>query len=327
MSEIGSPTPREVASWMTPNGDTVASVYNYAGGFPEQFKKSGYKQWPNPFRNAPKDIKVLACQDTWQAQIQMYGLGLGAFLWTTAVPQPTEIIRKNATGSYKCGFYFLDDLPNPLELAFEDEVIGAFAEMVRPVVTGLFYIWAAETVFGALDAWQSLVFAQEMCNLDHGETLLAEGSGSLFFESGVGSPGFYRTLWDPEHHYSWPGGDVEWHSRKYVASNAVGHILAGGAAVDNIRMFFARGSLEPAEGSTVFETGPMNIGDVASWSLEFGAIEEPGTLEIVIEYQQHHTALQRSTVLVQRWTTTFRQAPHQPCTRWKPTVLPNVGGI
>jgi len=327
VSESSGPTANDIASWLTPNGSTVASVYNYAGGFPSQFKKSGYKHWPNPFHNAPKNIKVLACQDTWQAKFEMWGLGLGAWLWSAAVPEPNEIIRKTATGSYKCGFYFLDELPNPIEFVTDTETVAAFGEMIRPAVTALFYVWAAETLFSGLDQYQSIIYAQEMCDLEHGETLLAEGSGSLFGNSGVGSPGFYRTLWDPEHHYSWPSGDVEWHHRKYVAADAAGHILAGGAAVDNIRMFFARGSTEPAPGTSIYETGPMSIGDVASWTLEFGAIEEPGTLQIVVEYLQHHTGLQRSTVLVQRWTTTFRDAPYQPCTKWKPSTLPSVSGI
>jgi len=294
------------------------TIYNLAGGAWNDFRDHGYRRWPNPFQNAPRDIKVLACQDTFQAKIKMYGLGLGAWAWSAFVPQPTEILRKTATGSYKCGFYFGIKFKSPLEFVFEESAVSAFAEMVRPVATGLFYIWATETLFSLLDQWQSMVYAMEMCDLRHGEALLAEGSGSMHFETGVGSPGFYDVLHDSPQHYSWPGGDVEWHETHWITADAVGFILAGSGIVNNIRVYFARGSIEPVPGTTIYESGTMNPGDVASWSIEYGGLNAPGTLQIIVEWDQTHTGLQHSTILVHRWTTTFREAPYSPCGNWKP---------
>ncbi len=301
------------------------TIYNAASDAWGEFKDNGYKRWPSPFRNAPKDIKVLACQHTFQAKIKMYGLGFGAWAWSAFVPQPTEILRKTATGSYKCGFYFGLKFKSPLEFVWEEDVVFAFAEMVRPVVTGLFYIWAAETLFSLLDQWQTMVYAMEMCDLSNGEALLAEGSGSMYFGSGQGSPGFYDVLYDHPQHYSWPGGDVEWHFTAYVQADAVGFILAGGNFVNNIRVYFARGSIEPLPGSEIYETGPMNPGDVASFAISFGGREAQGTIQIVVDYDQEHTGLQHSTILVHRWTTSFREAPYSPCGNWKPSPLPVLG--
>jgi len=301
------------------------TIYGLAGGAFEEFKKNDYKKWPDPFKNAPTEIRVLACQHTFQAKIKMYGLGFGAWAWSAFVPQPTEIVRKTLTGSYKCGFYFGLKFKSPLNFVIEESGVAAFAEMVRPVVTGLFYIWAADTLFSLLDQWQSMVYAMEMCDVIGGECLLAEGSGSLYFESGQGSPGFYDVLYDHPQHYSWPGGDVEWHEPKYVAADAMGHILAGSGIVHNIRVFFARGSIEPIPGSEIWESGPMNPGDVATFSISFGGLQNPGTLQIVVDYSQTHTGLQHSTILVQRWTTSFRDAPYFPCGNWKPSVLPVLG--
>lgn len=312
------------------------SMYNLVNDGFHDWQKSGYKQWPNPFRGSVKQIKVLACQDTWQAKIEMWGLAAGAWWWSAFVPQPSEVIRKSATGRYKCGFFLLPELPSPVEIVFDDiifpnkgpkelPIYEVFAEMVRPAVTGLFYLWATETFFSALDQFQSVIYAQEMCDLDHGETLLAEGSGEMFFGSGVGSPGFYDELHDPENHYTFPGGDVELHYPASVSLDAVGHILAGGGHVNNIRVFFARGSTEPIPGSQVWESGPMDPGAVAAWSLSWGGIEAPGTFQIVVEYDQTHTGLQRSHILVTRWTSTFRHTPYEPCKKWKPSRLPVIG--
>lgn len=301
------------------------SMWNLVHDGIEDMQKHDYKQWPSPFRGSVKEIRQLACQDTFQAKIKMYGLAAGAWAWSAFVPQPTEIVRKTATGSYKCGFYFGVEFPSPLELIFDESTVTVFAEMVRPVVTGLFYLWATETLFSALDQWQSVVYAGYMCDLDHGETLLAEGSGEMFFDSGQGSPGFYDELWDPENHYTFPGGDVELHYTAFVSLDAIGHILAGSAAVDNIKVYFGRGSFEPMDGSTVYETGPMNAGDVVGFTLSYSGLQAPGTFSIMVEYQQHHTGLQRSHILVQRWTSTFRHAPHSPCNHWTPSKLPVIG--
>jgi len=63
----------------------------------------GYTHWPSPY-NFQKNIKVLACQDGWVAEIELYATAAGYFFWSNLVPSPVEITRKLFLGSYKCGF-------------------------------------------------------------------------------------------------------------------------------------------------------------------------------------------------------------------------------
>jgi hypothetical protein len=294
-------------------------------GAKDEFKgwqKSNYRHFPNPFRNAVKRVRQLACEETVQAKIAMVVAGFGFWWFSNFVPQPTEIVRKTATGSYKCGFFFAPELPSPLDLWPGPDATVAFAEMVRPFITPLFYIWATETLFSALDTWQSMVYAMDMCDIEKNETLLAEGVGDMHFQTGVGSPGFYDVLYDPLPRYSWPGGDIESHVTKVITMDAIGVILAGGAHVNNIQVYFARGSIEPLPGSSIWQSGSMSPGDVATWDIEYSGLQDPGTFQIVITWDQEHTGLAASHIFVSRWTSTFHQVSRPPCHRWRPGVLP-----
>jgi len=298
------------------------SVWRAAKDEFKGWQKSNYKRFPNPFGNAVKRVRQLACEETIQAKIAMVIAGFGFWWFSNFVPQPTEIVRKTATGSYKCGFFLIPELPSPLDLWPGPDATAAFAEMFRPAVTPLYYLWAYETAVQALDTWQGMVYAMEMCDIEKGETLLADGTGDMHFETGVGSPGFYHVLYDPKPRYAWPGGAIDSDSTKIVTMDAIGRIDAGGAPVNNIQVYFARGSTLPLPGSSIYNSGPLPIGASVQWDIEFSGLEAPGSFQIVVTWDQHHTGLATSRIHVVRWTSTFHNQVRPPCQRWRPQPLP-----
>jgi len=163
-------------------------------------KSIKYGRWPNPFDNMIKRIDVLACEGEFLPLIEMYGIGFGNWFWTNFVPSPYEIIRKTVTGSYRCGFYGPIKLRSPLDIIWRDgrtsRVLGS---ILSPLTKGLFYIWGAQTLWDALQTWQTLQYAQEACDWDGNTTVLANASAPWNTENGGGSLAFATTVYDPRH--------------------------------------------------------------------------------------------------------------------------------
>jgi len=294
-----------------------------AAGELKEFKKNGYRKWPDPFRNAVKSIEVLACQDTWQARIEMFALGMGQWAFSSFIPSPTEIVRKTLAGGYKCGFYSKVKWGSPLNLLPGGDAGVAFGEMFRPVATGLFYIWAASTVYSGLDTWQSLIYQMTMCGLDHDECLLATGTGDLYGPTPEGSPGFYTELYDPLHIYASPGGGVDLYEDKAVRMNAIGNFSAGGGTVDWVEIYFIKGGISPIPASPVFRAEGLGPGSIIQWDLSYGGQQTPGTFGIFVRASQNHSGLAHSRIDVARWTITYRDIEQpETCMVWTPPVLP-----
>jgi len=294
-----------------------------AAGELKEFKKNGYKRWPDPFRNAVKSIEVLACQDTWQARIEMFAIGMGQWAWSAFIPQPTEILRKTLAGSYKCGFYFGLKWGSPLNLLPGGDAGTAFGEIFRPVSTGLFYIWAGSTFFSGLNTWQSLVYQMDMCDLTHDEILLATGTGDLYGFTPAGSPGFYTELWDPGHFYSSPGGAIDLYEPKAVRMNAIGTFATGGGTTDWVEIYFIKGCTTPIPGTNAVRFENLPPGSIVQWDLSYGGQQTPGAFSIYVRAQQNHTGLAHSRIDVARWTTTYRDIDEpDTCRVWTPPVLP-----
>jgi len=304
------------------------SMWDLVTNGANDFAKSGYTRWPNPFTGMVKDIDVLACQDTWQAKVTMYGGVIGNWFWSNFVPSPVEITRKTLTGSYKCGFYFLPEFGSPIDVIPGVEGAGEMLlEISSPAVELLFYIWAAETVFSGLDAWQSIIYAQAKCGLDHDECLLMDGEASAFAGGAhFGTPNAFTEIQDRRHMYEPFGGDVSTFAPGYLRLNAVGYVVNGGCNVsENIVSFMAGTTI--LNGGTCFQDlGGMGPGDKADFSLSFAGFVPAGAFRINWDCINDAVGLARTTLFVNRWTASWSPTPHQhECTKWPSRVHHNEG--
>jgi len=135
----------------------------------------GYTHWPSPI-NFRYEIEELACQNTWQARIKLYGLTAAWWFWSNLVPSPVELTRKFLLGGYKCGFYLPIRFKSPLTIFVGDEGVEFFAEIARPVTTFFFYWWVASSLFSALDTWHTVQLLVDECKNEGWECLKANGA-------------------------------------------------------------------------------------------------------------------------------------------------------
>jgi len=155
--------------------------------------------WPNPFRNMVKRIDVLACEDTFQAMVEMYALGFGNWWWSSFIPSPVEITRKTFTGGYKCGFYGKTKWRSPIDIIWKDgRTSRMLMQISSPITRTLFYIWASETVLDFMSTWSSLQLAMEKCNRNQNETLLRDASAPMQNSIPDGAPVFAEVIYDPK---------------------------------------------------------------------------------------------------------------------------------
>jgi len=239
-----------------------------------------YTSWPNTFKNWVKKVDILACEDTWQARVEMWGVAGAHWAFSSFIPSPVEITRKFVAGSYKCGFYFTRGSGSPLNLIWHDgRAATVLLEMAKPFTKALFYWWAAETTWSALDTWQTIIHKGEMCDALGHETMLMNGVGT--FPGGshdaLGSAGLYEVLYDPMHRYGALGGGVDIDPVQAVTASAHGYIAAQGSTLTNVEVWIAMGNQATAHAlvgsvppftatpfSVSWETGAF-AGNVSVW--------------------------------------------------------------
>jgi len=196
-----------------------------------------YTRWPNPFTMLMKSLHVTACEHKWQALVEFYGLSALSFFFTTFVPSPVEITRKATMGGYKCGFYLAPNQKSPIDLIWTDgRASKALLEIARPATSAIFYWWAAETAWLALNTTSSLILADEFCDLNGNECLLRDGDllvpGSAGdFESGAA---LYEEIYDPKNRYPQLGYFMEFYDVAFASVMAVGYIDSQASSMSNV---------------------------------------------------------------------------------------------
>lgn len=295
------------------------SMWNLASGQWEDFKDRGFKSWPNPFDGMMKDIEVLACQDTWQAKVKMYGIQFANWFWTNIVPSPVEITRKTITGSYKCGFYFNTKWGSPVDIPFQDAGVSEMLlEITRPAVEGLFFLWAAESTFDAVSRAQSIVYAMEKCDDDGLECLLMDGLGEAFAGGAPnGTPNAYVALEDKHHRYASPGGAIDFTEAGWLEMNAFGKILTAGAdCFHNVVSFYKGGDIMPGP-ENEYRTGFVPSGTTLKWHIAWSGDVDAGSFRINWDVANNAVGLAHTSLIVDRWTAVWHPAkPQKRCVPW-----------
>lgn len=233
-----------------------------------------YNHWPNPFRNMVKSINVLACEGTWEAMIEMYAVAFGNWFWSNFVPSPFEITRKVFTGSYKCGFYFGPKVKSPLDFVWEDgETSRALGSILRPVTQGLFYMWAGQTIWEALQTWQSLLYAMEMCDWDGNTTTMADASAPINTHHVSGSPAFANVIWDPRSRAEPNNTQVIVSYETVWQCHFVGYFVSSGDVLTNCKVGFTINGVQQ-------QLTP--VADVGAGQVKAFAITVEGTSPILV---------------------------------------------
>jgi len=277
--------------------------------------------WPNPFRNAVKNIDVLACEHTFQAMVEMYFVGIGSWFFSAFVPSPVELTRKFVAGSYKCGFYHLPGSASPLDIIWRDgRTSRALMEIASPITTGLFYMWAGETAFSFLNTWTSLIKAQAMCDVSGKECLLSDGAAA--FGGGthheLGDVGLYNVIYDPQDRYPELGGGPEPHEDSSVSATAVGYVIMALSTASNASVWIYAG-----KDSQKQSLGTIGPGQIVSFSVSFaGNIEQAQPVVVRFEADITGETILPNRIEVTRFSCSFSppQDPEHPgvITDYKP---------
>lgn len=295
------------------------SEWQLASGAIDDFRRRGFRSWPDPTAGFVQDIKVLACQDTWQAEVTMIGMAAAHWFWTNFIPSPVEITRKTLVGSYRCGFYFRVKFKSPIDVIFRAPGASKMLmEITNPVATGLFYFWAASTLFDAVNTWQSIIYAGMMCGLDHDECLLTNGEASAFAGGAPnGTPGFYHTLQDNRPMYTSPGGAVQFFERGWFATTAYGTVYNGSPNVTRCIISFQAGTT-PLPGETALvDLGPIPPGNSIPFTISWEGYLDATAVRINWDIENDATGLQSTNLIIDRWTSSWAPEPWvQHCVPW-----------
>lgn len=209
-------------------------VWDYVSDNPRKFT-----HWPSPFANMVKKLDVIACEHTWQARMEFWTKTAAEFFFTSFVPSPVELTRKFVLGSYKCGFYLPIKVKSPLDIIWRGTKPAVFyGELARPLTTGLFYFWAASTIFEGLNTWTSGIYRGEFCDIDGNETLLRDGHGTFPTGSGFrsGSAALFQVMYDPQNRYDGSGGTILVAQPSSTNVNAFGFIETNASTLTNVQV-------------------------------------------------------------------------------------------
>jgi len=202
-------------------------------------KWAKYTKWPNPFVMLMKAINVTACEDHWLALVEFYGLTAAAFWFANFLPSPVELTRKLTMGSYKCGCFGVPIKGGPLDLIWTDKSASkALIGMSSPITTGLFYWWAGQTAYTALDTWHSVIQQAELCDTEGTECIIKDGDAPITGGEGDfdGEAALYSVVYDPLGRYPELGSHIEIYFASYVNVFMCGYAKPGPRRLTNVRV-------------------------------------------------------------------------------------------
>jgi len=284
-------------------------VWEFVSNNPRKFT-----HWPDPFKGMVKNIEVWACEDTWQAYIEIAGAEFLDWFWTNLVPSPVELLRKSVTGSYKCGFYLLDHLHSPLDIVWKDgSASRILAEITSPVVKGLFYLWAAETTFNALSRYSSVLYAFDMCDATKNECLLGNGHSGLGTGYTDGTSVFMTKIYDPNSWGNTADGGVNIPVRAHVSCRAVGYIQSRSCTMSGVNLYIGQGGVHLVDQYV----GDIGLNETRYFVLSYEGTLDPGEIAPAIQATSTGNPLGDPLFLVTRLTVRESEQPLDKSHCWQ----------
>jgi len=267
-----------------------------------------WTQWPNPFPYV-KDVQTLACSPKQLVRIAMWGEQIGRWAWSSFIPSPVELIRKTSSGSYKCGFYLLSDVPSPLDIIWQDKsASAAIAEIAAPVTTALFALWATQTAISFLDMAHTLYLMMEKCQEDENEGVMADGNANFAADHEVGTTPFYTMLWDPtglgepiDGAWGYPAGPV--------SIEAFGTISCAAGLITDVQVSILAGGVQ----YDVQHLGGIGPGGVLTYNVSMaGTMANAGAASVRLEIWQHGAGPFSTEAITKRFIIHYNQRAPGP---------------
>jgi len=257
---------RKGFSHVEPGGPAITAFYKslHSGKWPK---------FPSLFPWV-SDIRVLACEKDLLVQIENAGNLIGQWLYSTFVPQPSEVARKFLTGKTKKGYFGLPLEFAPLDIIWTSgDATKILATITSPLATGLYYLWLMQTSISALQTAQMVGLLLSACPDNADETLLADGLAFSFIGTGDGSLPLWQTIQDPHHRYNSPGSNC---TAKGVWINASMHGYVHSASED-----IASLDISLTRQGQPFQTvslGAMHPGTIRGFSISGSTATQPGDI-------------------------------------------------
>jgi len=268
-----------------------------------------YTHWPYPNPNYVRSIHLLACEHTWQARITMWRRGAVLFFYQNLIPSPVELTRKFVLGGYKCGFYIPVAVRSPIDQIWRDGTLSkTLAEISGPLTRGLFYWWAAETAWSALNMWSSLIHEGEVCNPDGTECLLRDGNGTWpgVPAHRIGSPGLFTEIYDPRGRYSFGGSHIDIFEASHVSASAFGRLQPFQCTFDNVEVWIRH---EGIDGPKTY-IGHVGAGEIVSFDCSWGGEMGIGVVSVMCELDITGNSLFAPSIWCDRFT--VKAVPPEP---------------
>lgn len=252
-----------------------------------------FPRWPTPFGQVKSITEIMCNDDYWIAEIVTIGEGAADWFWSNLIPQPTELIRKIFTGSYKCGFYLDIKVKSPVEIIWGKGSNRFIAMVVRPFATAFFALWATNIALDALHAWSTMMSIWGECEPQLGSFLVRDKSAPI----GSGDPAG-----------AVPGGVVDYDKYGQVVPGITGIAYgaglvtlhsyfifeSGGHSFDNVEVghlvegfpqgVVSLGGMSPGQrllGSATFNEVVQDSGTANSWIRITGS-SGPGLADVVV---------------------------------------------
>jgi len=306
MTTPWNPPPKKREDWSM--WDTNTNEYRYAAGLPPK-KESKWPKWPNPFSGIIKETDQWSCEHIQQNLIFFQSAALLNFWWTNFTPSPVEQTRHFVLGQYKCGWLWRPKLKSPIDVVWKNDKLSAvLLEIAGPFTKALYWWWATETAFAALDQAQTLIYQDEICEANGNECLVRDGNGTVPGTPGhrVGDPGLYTTMYDPRGHYPFGGAHIDNLEPSNVKANAVGRFEPAGCDFRNITMWIQAGDHEPIKQSF----GDVLHGDIGSWNVSWSGALGIDPVSVRFEMDVEGFSVLPPTVWADRFTCKF--SPYDP---------------
>jgi len=258
-----------------------------------------YHHWPNPYKFFMQDMEILSCGPTFQAKVKYVGSEIFNFWFTNFVPSMVEIERRIVMGKYKCGFVLKARDKGRVGIIWKNPAIRtAVIEMSNPWLSGLFYMWAAQTAYDAITTWQSMVLKMSQCGADPHATMIRDGISLLGYGHNDGGAALGDTIQDPEGRASETITGVNCLGGEIWTGNAFGYYLGNNCSSDNVEVFWRYNGEEHSHQFI----GHVPIGGVIPFSLGGNTVTTPGIFAPQIRADVNMEGLLRPEFYVVRFT-------------------------
>lgn len=246
---------RKGQQFTSPGGPAVSQFF-------KSLRSDKWPKFPSPFPWI-SDVRVLACEKDLLIEIENIASIAGQWVFSTFVPQPSEIVRKFLTGKTKKGYFGLPLEFAPLDILWTSgDATKILATITAPLAEGLYFLWLQQTAVTALQSAQMVGMLFEACPDSSDETLVADGLADTFTGSGSGGLPLWTTIQDPHGRYNSPGANMT--TKGHWCNMSIhGYVHSASEDISSMKVQFTKQGVMFAE----LDMGHLTPGTITPFSL------------------------------------------------------------